>query len=307
MADPLLDSWTRSLKARNRSLATIDSYLTDCGRTADWLATERDKTLIEATSRDLDAYLAACRDAGLSPATVARRYRSLLQFFKWAETEDEIDASPMLRMKPPKVEVQPPPVISPDEMNKLIQACRKPRPRPGRPRLSRPDRLSFENKRDTALILMLSTTGIRSGELMGLKVEDIDMTSETFTVMGKGGRARIVALMPKVANDLDRYLRERNRHPHKSLPWLWLGDRGRLTDSGLRQLLERRCEDAGIPPINPHRFRHTFAHEAKSRGMNDGDLMAVAGWKTPQMLHRYGASAAAERARDSHRRLFGDR
>ena len=64
-------------------------------------------------------------------------------------------------------------------------------------------------------------------------------------------------------------------------------------------------DDAGIEHINPHRFRHTFAHEAKSRGMSDGDLMVIAGWQSPQMLHRYGASAAADRARDSHRRLFG--
>ena len=89
------------------------------------------------------------------------------------------------------------------------------------------------------------------------------------------------------------------------LPNVWLGPRGPLTDSGLRQLLERRCAKAGIRPINPHLFRHTFAHEAKRRGMADDALMSVAGWRSPQVLHRYGASAAAERARESHRKLFG--
>ena len=79
-----------------------------------------------------------------------------------------------------------------------------------------------------------------------------------------------------------------------------------MTDSGLRQLLERRCHDAGLEPINAHRFRHTFAHRAKTRRMADDALMQVAGWRSPQMVQRYGASAAAERAREQHRKLFGD-
>ena len=85
---------------------------------------------------------------------------------------------------------------------------------------------------------------------------------------------------------------------------LWLGARGPLSTSGLRQMLERRCHQAGIDPINAHRIRQTFAHEAKVRGMNDDELMAVAGWTSPQMLHRYGRSAVAERARAAHRKAF---
>jgi integrase len=71
-------------------------------------------------------------------------------------------------------------------------------------------------------------------------------------------------------------------------------------------MLDRRCAQAGIRHINPHLFRHTFAHEAKKRGMADEALMQIAGWRSSQMLHRYGASAAAERAREAHRKLFGD-
>lgn len=302
----LLDSWRRSLRARARSEATIDAYMTDCGQLDAYL-TAHDKTLANADRRDLESFLAEMRVAGKAAATIARRYRSFLQLYKWLDEEAELDgASPMVHMSPPKVPVQPPPVISDDDADKLIAACRARRARPGRAAPSNPDRASFENARDTALVMMLLSTGVRAGELMGLAVTDVDMSNDTFMVMGKGGRARIVALMPKVSDALDRYLRARRRHPKAKLPELWLGDKGRLTDSGLRQLLERRCDDAGIEHINPHRFRHTFAHVAKSRGMTDGDLMAIAGWNSPQMLHRYGASAAAERARESHRKFFGD-
>ena len=306
MNELLLDSWERTLLSRNRSSATIKAYKADLNYLATWMTDNGLGDLTTATKRDLESFLADCRERGLSPATVARRYRSMLQFYKWACDEDEVDSSPMEKMEAPAVPEDPPPVISPDELDKLLKACSTHRQRPGRP-LTNPEKSNYENKRDTALVMLLSTTGCRASEVMNLNAADVDLNTATMVVLGKGGKHRIVALMPKVNEAIDRYIRARGRHPKKALPRLWLGDKGALTDSGLRQLLERRCADAGIDPINPHRFRHTFAHEAKRRGMSDGDLMLIAGWKSPQMLDRYGKSAAAERAREAHRRLFGEK
>ncbi|MGI9051090.1 MAG: tyrosine-type recombinase/integrase [Ilumatobacteraceae bacterium] len=295
--DTLLASWVRSLRAAGRAPTTVGSYLSDTRHLLNHVGGDTPVEVI--TRRQIEEFLVAGMDAGLAPATVARRFRSLQQLYRWLDDEDEIDVSPMAKMKPPTVVVQPPDVITADELRALLAACK-----PAGKGQDRGDR--FERTRDTAMILLLATTGVRSAELIGLTVDGLNLNAETFTVLGKGNRQRLVALLPQPAEALDRYLRERRKHPAHKLPALWLGAKGVLTDSGLRQLLERRCRVAGIRAINPHLFRHTFAHEAKRRGMADDALMQIAGWRSAQMLHRYGASAAAERGRDAHRKLFGE-
>jgi integrase len=122
-------------------------------------------------------------------------------------------------------------------------------------------------------------------------------------VTGKGRVSRWVAIGRTAARDLDRYNRERSRHNHADLEWLWLSPRGRLTGSGIAQMLRRRSGEARITEIHPHQLRHTFSHNWLAAGGNEGDLQALAGWKSPQMLSRYARSTRSERAREAHKRL----
>jgi integrase/recombinase XerC len=229
-----------------------------------------------------------------SPGYASNLFRSLQQFAKWHAAEYNV-ANPMAGLKPPMVPEQLPPVLREEELNALLKSCA------GR---------EFLCARDTAILYLFMDSGIRRGELAGLAVDDLDLDHREVTVLGKGRRTRTVSYGRKAAWSLDRYLETRGNHRQAEAPELWLGEKGKgpMTGSGIFQMIQRRGERVGIKGLHPHTLRHTWAHMLKKAHVSPEEHMALAGWKSPQMLARYAASTAAERARETGKRLApGDR
>ncbi len=281
-----LAPFTRYLRSEDIVQGTIDKYCLAVKQLRAFLAENGLPTAAaEVQKPHLRDYMTAVLEAHKS-ATANTKFYALKAFFNYLVEDEEVRWHPMEGMSPPPAPAPEVPVLAEDVIGALLKTCKS---------------NSFEDRRDAALIMMLLDTGCRVSELSNLELDDV--ADGAARVMGKGRKPRSVFYGSSTARVLDRYLRARDRH--KDAPYteaLWLGKRGPMTRFGIRDVLERRCDAAGVGRVHPHQFRHTFAHQWLADGGNETDLMRLTGWSSRSMLSRYAASAADARAAESYRR-----
>lgn len=294
------ESWQLSLNADGYAANTLRSYPNALRQLAGWLAVHHPGVgPLDVTRDQVRAWIVHTRAAS-SSGTARSWFAGARHFFRWLVAEGETDRDPTDGIRTPPPNQPTTPVLPLDDVRALLATCT------GK---------DFADRRDAAIIYTFLDCGLRLAEVTSLALADVHLRDRALVVHGKGSnrsgpRIRQATLSVKGTQALDRYLRERRRHPLAELPALWLGARSRgvLSADGVEAVLHRRAAQAGLKMFHPHVLRHTWASQARAAGLSEGDLMVLGGWRSRQMLDRYGAAVAGERAAEAYRRLaLGDR
>jgi len=295
---PLLQHFLTAKRARGLSERTIGWYRDQITVYLDWLSDADAWDQIET----IEAYLADQRapEKKLAANTVAARYRALKIWFRWLTKRKRCwPVSPMAEMERPHVPRVVVAHVTPAEFRRLYDAVAGD---------------SWIDYRDRCILSLLFWSGLRLSEAINLHLADVDAAARLITVRrGKGNKDRIVPCAPELGPQLLAYLMARP-------PWqgreLFIsndgagGVRGVLTANGLRQMLRRRCRQAGLRYMHPHAFRHGFAMAFLNAGMPMSAISNALGHSSEQVtasIYAHWLTEGLSREYDQTRRVLVER
>ncbi len=245
-------------QAAGCSPRTVKGYSAELTRLSHWLEGHGVRDVLNITPTHLRQFLLDMAEDGHNPGGVHRMYRAAKTFLRWweAETEPAGWRNPIERVRPPKLADNPLPPLPLADLQAMLATCDK----------------TLTGQRDRAALLCLLDTGCRASEFVALDIEDVDLGAGVATVRhGKGGRRRAVFLGAKSRRELLRYLRLRG-NPETG-PLFATDEGSRLTYWGLRQIVRRRADKAGVRVPALHSFRRAHALLTLRGG---ADLLSVA-------------------------------
>lgn len=223
-------------------------------------------TVDQVAAATVRAYLVALQRRGLAPYTVHGVARAVRAFLRFCAADGLIDAAPQFAM--PKLPKTILPAFEPADVARLLDAC--------------------TCDRDRLIVLTLLDTGLRANEFVTLDGADVDERNGAVLVReGKGQKQRTVYLGAQTRRTLAHYWRKAGRPAAKAPVWTNTNTGDRLTDSGLRQLLQRLGQRARVDHCHPHTFRRTFALWSLRGGMDVHTLAALMGHADIHVLKQY--------------------
>ncbi len=242
------------------------------------------KPVLEIMTDDLRLYLTNYQaEKKSSRVTIDNIRRILSSFFTWLEDEDYILKSPIRRIHKVKSAATIKETYSDESLEKMRDNC--------------------DSLRDLAIIDMLSSTGMRIGEMVQLNRDDINFDERECVVFGKGDKERIVYFDARTKIHLQNYLQSRTdsnpalfvslRCPHK-----------RLSIGGIELRLRELGQRLGIPKVHPHKFRRTLATMAIDKGMPIEQLQHLLGHQRIDTTMHY-AMVKQSNVKLAHKKYIG--
>lgn len=266
----------------------MDSYLLDDFKSHMSFERQLSQNTIDAYSSDVDSFLQYCEAAGkdplhiepdfmdqyhvqlreiehLAPASIFRKLEAIKCFYKFLLIEERITEDPTRFVKSAKRTLKIPQQLSREEMNRLLSFPAK----------------TFEEIRTVTMIDLLYAAGLRVSELIGLRLENVNLKEGWVLAFGKGSKQRFVPIHHEACTRIASYLQAReNRFAGREVASeLFLNNRGtKLSRVSVWKDLAALGRKANIStPLHPHLFRHTFASHLLQGGADLRSLQEMLG------------------------------
>ena len=210
----------------------------------------------------------------LSAATIHGHVRTLRAFFSWLVREELVQVNPAIGIKPPRTARKVITTLSDQEIRSIMNILNT--------------RVACDGRNQT-ILMMLIDTGLRIGELIGLKLEDVHIDDGLLKVLGKGSKERIVPIGSNAQRALQRYLfRYRPQPAHGGITSVFLSARGKpLTENGVKLMFTRLARRSGVTRLHAHLCRHTFATRFLMNGGDVFTLQQILGHSSLEMVRQY--------------------
>lgn len=244
---------------KNYSNYTLINYKDDLSFYLDFLNKENIDVL-DSDYKVIRNYLSYMYNKKYSSKTISRHISSLRSFYKYMIKENYIVKNPMTLISNPKQESKLPHFLYYNELETILNI---------------PDKSTPLGQRDSVILELLYSTGIRVSELVNIKLKDINLSTRKIRILGKGNKERIVLYGEYLKNLLDIYLNDgREKLVKNNQEYLVLNKNGSgLTTRGVRVIIDNILKKGEIDfHISPHVLRHTFATHMLDSG---ADLKSV--------------------------------
>lgn len=246
---PAIEQFLVSVSAANLSAKTYRRYLDDL-RELERYCTEREIADLDAIGPDeLRAFMTyliqrdnqAHPGKFLSPYSVEGKYRTIKRFFNFCHLEEKIGSNPIARVAHPKVPKRIVNRLTEGQVESVLQSVSKTR----------------MPERNIALMMLLVYSGLRRGEIIGLRVGDLDLDVGSAVVKGKGNKMRLVPINQATIEAMQRWLEVREtRLSDQVFVNEWDGP---IQGDAILALFKRLRDKLGLPRFYPLLMRHTFA------------------------------------------------
>lgn len=267
-------------KVEGCSVNTLKYYQTTIERLLD----STNKWIKDITTDDLREYLSAYQSVNnASKVTVDNVRRILSSFFSWLEDEDYIVKSPVRRIHKVKTAKVVKETLTDENLEVLRDNC--------------------DSLRNLVMVEMLTSTGVRVGELVNLNREDINFNERSCIVLGKGNSEREVYFDARTKLHLKEYLDCRTDNDKalfvsKNAPY------NRLTIGAIERIIRNLGKQAEIAKVHPHKFRRTLATMAIDKGMPIEQVQRLLGHRKIETTMHY-AMVNQSNVKIAHRKYIG--